>query len=59
MSRTDKLKNTSDTTCQITRIVNKNCNQGKQNKDKQHKEARQPKNGNKEKGIIILHNKSI
>uniref|UniRef100_U5EQG6 Putative miple n=1 Tax=Corethrella appendiculata TaxID=1370023 RepID=U5EQG6_9DIPT len=49
MSRTDKLKTTSDSTCQSTRVVNKNCNQGK-SKEKQNKEQKASKNGNKEKG---------
>lgn len=46
MSRTDSLKQTSDATCQTTRVVNKNCNQGK-SKDKQNKP---PKAEKKEKG---------
>lgn len=47
MSRTDNLKQTSDATCQTTRVVNKNCNQGK-SKDKQNKP---PKAEKKEKGV--------
>lgn len=46
MSRTDSLKSSSDATCQTTRVVNKNCNQGK-SKDKQNKS---PKAEKKEKG---------
>lgn len=47
MSRTDSLKSSSDATCQSTRVVNKNCNQGK-SKDKQNKS---PKAEKKEKGL--------
>ncbi|EDS28528.1 conserved hypothetical protein [Culex quinquefasciatus] len=47
MSRTDSLKSSSDATCQTSRVVNKNCNQGK-SKDKQNKPAKAEK---KEKGI--------
>lgn len=47
MSRTDSLKSSSDATCQSTRVVNKNCNQGK-SKDKQNKPAKAEK---KEKGV--------
>lgn len=50
MSRTDKLKVTSDPSCQGTREVNKNCNPGKVKGDKANKEQR--KNGNKDKGLI-------
>ncbi|XP_037905848.1 uncharacterized protein LOC119648266 isoform X3 [Hermetia illucens] len=44
MSRTDKLKSSSDPTCQSTRVVNKNCNPGK-SKDKSNKDRK-----NKDKG---------
>jgi pleiotrophin len=50
MQRTDKLKTTTDPSCQATRTVNKNCNNSK-SKDKKNKEERKSKNKeNKEKG---------
>jgi pleiotrophin len=52
MQRTDKLKTTTDASCQATRTVNKNCNNGK-SKDKKTKEERKTKNGNKDKGNVV------
>lgn len=49
MSRTDKLKMTSDTTCQTTRVVNKNCNKTKQEKnikDRSQKDKNKKNNQN-------------
>lgn len=40
MSRTDKLKVTSDSSCQATRTINKKCNKSKQDK-KERKEKKQ------------------
>lgn len=48
MSRSDKLKSTSDPSCQATREVNKNCNQGKSKGDKKDRPA---KNGKQDKGL--------
>jgi len=44
-SRTDKLKSTSDPTCQATREVNKNCNPSKGKGEKKER-----KNGKQDKG---------
>ncbi len=52
MSRTDKLKVTSDSTCQTTRVVNKNCNKSKQEKQKERKEKKQ-----KGKKHILKHDR--
>lgn len=48
MSRTDKLKMTSDTTCQTTRVVNKNCNKTKQEKNIKDRKDKNKKNQNGE-----------
>lgn len=52
MTRSDKLKTTTDTTCQATRVVTKNCNQGKNKGEKNPNKERPGKNGNKEKGVV-------
>lgn len=52
MTRSDKLKTTTDTTCQTTRVVTKNCNQGKNKGEKNPNKERPGKNGNKEKGVV-------
>ena len=44
MSRADKLKTTSDPSCEATRVIKKNCKSGK-SKDKATKERK-----NKDKG---------
>lgn len=45
MTRSDKLKATSDPSCEATRVIKKNCKPGK-SKDKTAKEQRK----NKDKG---------
>lgn len=46
MQRSDKLKTTSDASCQATREVNKNCNAGKANKgDKKDRAAKKQDKG--------------
>lgn len=40
MSRSDRLKTASDPTCQQTRDVTKNCNQGKSKADKKERPAK-------------------
>lgn len=49
MSRSDRLKTASDPTCQQTRDVTKNCNQGKSKADKKERPA---KNGKQDKGTL-------
>lgn len=48
MTRADKLKPTSDPSCEATRIIKKNCKPGK-SKDKSAKEQRK----NKDKGGFL------
>ncbi|XP_059614050.1 uncharacterized protein LOC132260127 isoform X2 [Phlebotomus argentipes] len=52
MSRTDKLKATSDAACESTRVVNKNCNPGKNSKggEKNGANKEQRQKNIKEKG---------
>lgn len=50
MTRADKLKPTSDPSCEATRIIKKNCKPGK-SKDKSAKEQRK----NKDKGGFFLN----
>lgn len=47
-SRTDKLKTTSDPSCQATREVNKNCNPSKGKGEKKER-----KNGKPDKGSYV------
>lgn len=52
MSRTDKLKTTSDGTCESSRVISKNCNQGGKAKGEKNGNKEQ-RSGKKDKGIGI------
>lgn len=54
MTRADKLKATSDPSCEATRVIKKNCKPGK-SKDKSAKEQRK----NKDKGNLANPTKNI